>query len=63
MLNFVKMNIAKLKSKPLNSKGAKIFKKILEDKQAIHNHLVKGGKLTDIKDNYNFDTPLSIKGN
>lgn len=63
MLNFGKMNAQKSKNKPLNSKGANIFKKMLEDKQAIHEHLVKGGKLTDLKDKYNFATPLSLKGN
>ena len=35
--------------KPLNSKGAAIFKKILEDKKAVHEHLKNGGKLTDFK--------------
>jgi hypothetical protein len=63
VLNFEEMNAQKLKNKPLNSKGANIFKKMLEDKQAIHEHLVKGGKLTDLKDKYNFATPLSLKGN
>ena len=46
--------------KPLNSKGASIFKKILEDKKAIHAHLQKGGKLSDLKDKYSFLDPLSI---
>ena len=45
-----------------NSKGASIFKKILEDKKAIHQHLQKGGKISDIKENFNFVKPLSIKG-
>ncbi len=30
---------------PLNSRGASIFKKMLEDKNAIHQHLQQGGKL------------------
>ncbi len=37
--------------KSLNSKGASIFKKMLEDKNAIHQHLQKGGKLSDLKIN------------
>ena len=32
--------------KTSNSKGASIFKKMLEDKKAIHSHLQKGGKLS-----------------
>jgi len=46
--------------KTLNSKGAAIFKKMLDDKKAIHQHLMKGGKLTDLKDKYHFLDPLSI---
>jgi hypothetical protein len=45
--------------KPLNSKGASIFKKMLEDKNAIHQHLQKGGKLADIKNKYRFAKPLA----
>ena len=47
---------------PLNSKGAFIFKKMLEDKRAIHQHLQKGGKLTDLKNKYRFVKPLSVTG-
>ena len=40
---------AKVKEhKPLNSKGAAIFKKILEDKRVVHEHLKKGGNLEEI---------------
>ena len=46
--------------KPLNSKGAAIFKKMLDDKKAIHQHLMKGGTLIDLKDKYQFLDPLSI---
>ncbi|MES2702673.1 MAG: hypothetical protein V4649_08545 [Bacteroidota bacterium] len=46
--------------KPLNSKGAAIFKKMLEDKQFIQEHLDKGGKLTDLKDKFQFLEPLSF---
>jgi hypothetical protein len=45
-----------------NSKGAAIFKKMLEDKQAIATHLQNGGKLSDLKDKYSFVKPLSITG-
>ena len=48
--------------KPLNSKGASIFKKMLEDKNAIHQHLKNGGKLADIKNKYRFVKPLSSSG-
>ena len=48
--------------KSLNSKGASIFKKMLEDKKAIHKHLQKGGKLADIKNKYRFVKPLSTTG-
>ena len=43
-----------------NSKGALIFKKILEDKKAIHDHLLNGGKLSDLKDKYKFANPVSF---
>ena len=48
---------------PLNSKGASIFKKMLEDKKAIHHHLQKGGKLADLENKYRFVKPLSTSGN
>ncbi len=48
--------------KSLNSKGASIFKKMLEDKNAIHQHLQKGGKLFDLKNKYRFVKPLSTSG-
>lgn len=48
--------------KPLNSKGASIFKKMLEDKKTIHEHLQKGGKLEDLKTKFRFVKPLSTKG-
>ena len=56
------MNTQDTKYKPLNSRGAAIFKKMLEDKKAIHEHLQSGGKITDLKDKYNFATPLSPTG-
>ena len=52
----------KMIQKPLNSKGASIFKKMLEDKKAIHQHLQKGGKLADLKNKYRFVKPLSTSG-
>jgi len=45
-----------------NSKGAFIFKKMLEDKKAIHNHICKGGKIEDLKEKFNFVKPLSTSG-
>lgn len=35
--------------KPLNSKGAAIFKKMLDDKKALHEHFKNGGKIEDFK--------------
>jgi hypothetical protein len=43
-----------------SSKGAPFFKKMLEDKKAIREHIQKGGKIADIKDKFNFVKPLSI---
>lgn len=43
------MEKKKTTKKPLNSKGASIFKKMLEDKKAIHQYLQEGGKLKDLK--------------
>ncbi|WP_276502394.1 hypothetical protein [Terrimonas pollutisoli] len=48
--------------KPLNSKGASIFKKMLEDKNAIHQHLQKGGRLADLKNKYPFVKPIPAPG-
>jgi len=45
-----------------NSKGAYIFKKMLEDKKAIHEHLSKGGKIEDLKDRFKFVKPLRPSG-
>lgn len=42
----------------LNSKGAHIFKKMLDDKNAITTHLKNGGKLSDLKNKYKFVKPL-----
>ena len=47
---------------PTSSKGAAIFKKMIEDKQAIREHIQKGGKIADIKGKFNFVKPLSITG-
>lgn len=45
-----------------NSKGAAIFKKMLDDKKAIHEHIKNGGKIADLKDKFRFVKPVSIKG-
>jgi hypothetical protein len=43
-----------------SSKGAPIFKKMIEDKKAISRHIQKGGKISDLKGKFNFVNPLSI---
>lgn len=48
--------------KNANSKGAAIFKKMLDDKMSIGEHLKKGGKISDLKDKFHFVKPVSIKG-
>ena len=53
-----KKNISSLS----NSKGASIFKKILEDKKAIHEHIRKGGKIAGLKEKFNFVKPISASG-
>jgi hypothetical protein len=45
-----------------SSKGAAIFKKMMEDKKAIREHLQKGGKLADIKEKFRFVKPLPTPG-
>jgi hypothetical protein len=45
-----------------NSRGAAIFKKILDDKRAIEKHLKKGGKISDLKKQFNFAKPLPSSG-
>lgn len=45
-----------------SSKGAAVFKKMMEDKKAIREHIQKGGKIADIKEKFNFVKPLSITG-
>jgi hypothetical protein len=36
---------------------------MMEDKNAIHQHLKKGGKLADIKNKYRFVKPLPTSEN
>lgn len=45
-----------------SSKGAAIFKKMIEDKRSIHEHIKKGGKISELKGKFNFVKPLSITG-
>jgi CTP-dependent riboflavin kinase len=52
----------KTKMKTQEPKGVSIIKKMMEDKKAIHEHIVKGGKLVDLKEKYNFVKPISIAG-
>jgi hypothetical protein len=49
-------------SSPSNSRGASIFKKMIEDKKAIHEHIRKGGKIADLKEKFNFVKPISSSG-
>ncbi len=35
--------------KPLNSKGSAMFKKMLDDKNALHEHFKNGGSIEDFK--------------
>ena len=53
------MEVEEKTNKTLNSKGAYIFKKMLEDKNAISKHLKKGGKISDLKDKFKFVKPIS----
>lgn len=45
-----------------NSKGAAIFRKMLDDKSLIRKHLRKGGKISDLKDQVSFVKPVSTRG-
>lgn len=45
--------------KNANSKGAAIFRKMLEDKNAIRKHIKKGGRISDLKDKYSFAAKLN----
>ncbi len=50
----------KNKIKTPDSKGAAIFKRMLDDKKAIHNHLAKGGSFSELKKKgFKFATGLS----
>jgi hypothetical protein len=46
---------------PKNDKSSSILFKMLEDKRYIKSHIKGGGKLSDLKDKFNFATPLSIR--
>jgi hypothetical protein len=56
------MAVKKINTGTKNSKGANIFRKILNDKKAISTHLQNGGKLSDLKDEFKFVKPISITG-
>ena len=47
--------------KNANSKGAAIFRKILDDKNTVRPHLKTGGKISDLKDKFNLAKIASIK--
>ena len=57
------MENAKEKEKPMNSKGAAIFKKILDDKKALHEHMKNGGKISDFKRTKSLSSILYVKEN
>lgn len=42
-----------------SSKGARLFKKMIEEKQAIQKHLAEGKKIEELKDKFRFVKPLS----
>jgi hypothetical protein len=56
------MDKKKTISSTSNSKGSAIFKKMIEDKKAIHEHIKKGGKIADLKEKFNFVKPISTTG-
>lgn len=49
-------------SSATSSKGAAIFKKMIEDKKSIREHIKKGGKISELKGKYKFVKPLSLTG-
>ncbi|MEI9918170.1 MAG: hypothetical protein WDO14_05135 [Bacteroidota bacterium] len=49
-------------AKKASSNGAAIFKRMLEDKNAVIAHIQSGGKLSDLKDKLSLVTTASIKG-
>jgi hypothetical protein len=44
------------------SKGAAIFKKMMEDKKIIREHIQQGGNISGIKRKFHFAKPLSTSG-
>ncbi len=44
-----------------NPKGAAYFKRMLDEKNIIHQHLKQGGNLSELKDKFNFVNPLSFR--
>ena len=62
LVSYIKMQKKITIAPTENSKGAYIFKKMLEDKRAIHDYLAKGGKIEDLKDRFHFVKPISSSG-
>lgn len=56
------MKIKQTISSATNSKGAIIFKKMIEDKKAIREHIQKGGNISELKGKFKFVKPLSVTG-
>ncbi len=50
------------KKMTLNSKGASIFKKMLDDKTSIQAHIRNGGKISDLKNKFRFAKPVHSSG-
>ena len=55
------MKVAAAIRKNANSKGAAIFRKMLDDKNTVRPHLKTGGKISDLKDKFNLVKIASIK--
>jgi hypothetical protein len=46
-----------------NSKGAKIFAKIIKDRKEVSNHIKSGGKLSTLEGKFEFKTFSSLTNN
>jgi hypothetical protein len=49
-----------LNSPKSHAEGATYFKRMLDEKNVIHEHLKQGGRLSDLKGKFNFVDPLSL---
>jgi len=46
--------------KPMNSRGAARWQRLLDQKREISQHIQNGGELTDLTHKYRFFDPLSV---